>query len=136
MTTATAEEAIIGGKSAPAPADPRRAAEVIAPVAASAARTAQLPAYRRAEVLLKTSEAIAREREAFAALICEEVQKPLKTARQEVDRAIFTFRFASEEAKRFGGEWLPIDFDANTEGRIAIVRRVPRGPCLFIAPFN
>jgi acyl-CoA reductase-like NAD-dependent aldehyde dehydrogenase len=110
--------------------------QAVARVAGSAARTAQIPAYRRADALLKVSEGIAREKEAFAKLICEEVDKPLASARVEAERAIFTFRLASEEAKRWGGEWLPLDFDAANEGRLAVVRRVPRGPCLFITPFN
>lgn len=105
-------------------------------VAASFGRTAQIPAYRRAEALLSVSQALERDREAFASLICEEVKKPIREARREVERAAFTFRWASEESKRFGGEWLPLDLDANTEGRLAMVRRVPRGPCLFITPFN
>src|SRR5438105_3172909 len=114
----------------------KEAGALVETVVASFQRVSQTPAYRRAEMLLKISEAIAREREAFALLICEEIQKPLKEARREVDRAIFSFHWASEEAKRFGGEWLPLDLDANTEGRIAVVRRFPRGPCLFITPFN
>ena len=51
-------------------------------------------------------------------------------------RAVFTFRWAAEEARRFGGEILPIDFDQATEGRLALTRRFPRGPALFITPFN
>jgi acyl-CoA reductase-like NAD-dependent aldehyde dehydrogenase len=112
------------------------ATDLVAGIVKGHALAQALPSYRRAQILSAVADALQKEREATAKLICEEVAKPIKEARREVDRAIFTFRWASEEARRFGGEWLPIDFDANTEGRLAIVRRASRGPCLFIAPFN
>lgn len=111
-------------------------AKVVQSVAASYEKVSRSAAHLRSSVLQKVSEGIRADREGFARLICEEVLKPIKEARREVDRSIFTFQWASEEAKRFGGEWLPLDFDANTEGRVALVRRFSRGPCLFITPFN
>ena len=47
-----------------------------------------------------------------------------------------TFRWAAEEARRFSGELQRLDTDPAATGRIALVRRVPRGPVLGIAPFN
>src|SRR3990172_3896014 len=108
------------------------ASEVAGRVAKGFAATSRMPAHARAKVLLHISESLAAQKEEFARLITEEVQKPLKEARRELDRAIFTFRWASEEAKRFGGEWLPLDVDQAGEGRLALVRRFARGPCLFI----
>src|SRR3989338_8766304 len=95
-----------------------------------------LPSYFRAEVLFKIAQGLEKDSEAFARLITQEVKKPLKESRREVGRAAFTFRWACEEAKRFGGELLPLDLDANSEGRMALTRRFPRGPALFITPFN
>lgn len=112
------------------------ARELAAQVAAAFPRTSALPSHARAKILLEVSEGLQRESEAFAKLITEEVKKPLKESRREVARAVFTFRWASEEAKRFGGELLPLDLDANSEGRVALTRRFPRGPALFITPFN
>lgn len=105
-------------------------------VAAAFQKTAALPSYVKAEILLKISKAIEKESEMFARLICEEVKKPIKEARREVSRAIFTFAWASEEAKRFGGEILPLDLDAASAGRFALTKRFPRGPALLISPFN
>ncbi len=105
-------------------------------IAAAAGKAAALASHRRAKILADVGDAIERETEAFARLIAEEVKKPVKEARREAARAVFTFRWAAEEAKRFGGELLPLDLDANTEGRFALTRRVPRGPALFITPFN
>lgn len=74
--------------------------------------------------------------EEFARLIALEAGKPIKTAREEVDRAVFTFAVAAEETTRIGGEWLPLDLQPSTAGRAAIVRRFPVGPIFAITPFN
>lgn len=99
-------------------------------------KTSSLPSHARASVLQKISEGIEKEAEAFARLICEEVKKPIKEARREVNRAVFTFRWAAEETRRWGGDVIPLDLDANTEGRFALTRRFARGPALLITPFN
>ena len=51
-------------------------------------------------------------------------------------RAVATFRWAAEETRRFSGEMQRLDTDASATGRMAVVRRFPRGPVLGIAPFN
>ena len=48
-------------------------------------------------------------------------------------RAVSTFRWAAEEARRFSGELQRLDTDPAATGRIALVRRVPRGPVLGIS---
>ena len=133
-SVAASNEALTGGRRVPAETVTSEAAA--AALAAAAEAAAQAPTHLRAKVLSGVAERLKAEREAFARLISEEVLKPVKEARREVDRAVFTFQFAAEEVKRFGGEWLPVDFDPSTEGRLAVVRRVPRGPALLIAPFN
>jgi glyceraldehyde-3-phosphate dehydrogenase (NADP+) len=65
-----------------------------------------------------------------------EAGKPLKASRVEVDRAVFTFAVAAEEAVRIGGEYLPLDWQASTAGRWGIVKRFPLGPIAAITPFN
>jgi glyceraldehyde-3-phosphate dehydrogenase (NADP+) len=54
----------------------------------------------------------------------------------EVDRAVFTFQIAAEEATRLGGEYLPLDWQESTAGRWSIVKRFPIGPITGITPFN
>lgn len=111
--------------------------EALAARMAAASKTAgALPSHARAKILTAIAEGLEKDAEAYAKLICEEVAKPLKEARREVARAVFTFKWAAEETKRFTGEMLPLDLDANSEGRFALTRRVPRGPALFITPFN
>ena len=98
--------------------------------------TRKLPVWKRAEILEKISTGIAARREEFAQTIALEAGKPLKTARTEVDRAVFTFKVASEESKRIYGEIVPLDWQSGMDGRVAHIRRVPLGPIVGITPFN
>ncbi|MBX6723443.1 MAG: aldehyde dehydrogenase family protein, partial [Dactylosporangium sp.] len=59
-----------------------------------------------------------------------------KDARGETMRAVSTFRRAAEEARRFGGELLPLDVTPAAEGRVGITRRYPIGVIAGISPFN
>lgn len=98
--------------------------------------TKKMPSYERQRILRAISEGIRTHDQEFAQLIALEAGKPIKTARTEVDRAVFTFDVAAEEAMRISGEWLPLDWLPSTSGRMAIVRRFPLGPIFAITPFN
>ena len=98
--------------------------------------TRKLPAWKRTEVLEKISEAIKANREKFSRAIALEAGKPISTARGEVDRAVFTFKVAAEEARRIYGEIIPLDWLPGNDGRVGHVQRVPRGPIVGITPFN
>ena len=98
--------------------------------------TRKLPSWKRADMLEKVSAGIAARREDFARTIALEAGKPIRTARAEVDRAIFTFKVAAEESKRIYGEIVPLDWIPGTEGREAHLYRVPLGPVVGITPFN
>ena len=98
--------------------------------------TRKLPVWKRAQALEAISAGIAARREEFAQTITLEAGKPVRTARVEVDRAIFTFKVAAEESKRIYGEVVPLDWIPGTEGREAQVRYVPLGPVVGISPFN
>ena len=98
--------------------------------------TRKLPSYERQRVLRAIAEEIRARRDEFARVLALESGKPIRTARVEVDRAIFTFSVAAEEALRIYGEWLPLDWQPSTVGRSAIVRRFALGPVLAITPFN
>ncbi|GIJ51070.1 aldehyde dehydrogenase [Virgisporangium aliadipatigenens] len=104
--------------------------------AAVEAAKESLPAHARAAALDAVSRSLAERADAVARLITGENGKPLKWARAEVGRAVSTFRWAAEEARRFSGELQRLDTDPAATGRIALVRRVPRGPVLGISPFN
>ena len=90
----------------------------------------------RADALAHVSGQIAARAEEFAELITGENGKPLVWSRAEVGRAVSVFRLAAEEARRWSGEAMRLDGDKAATGRLAYVRRVPKGPVLAISPFN
>ncbi|MGA9716886.1 MAG: aldehyde dehydrogenase family protein, partial [Acidobacteriaceae bacterium] len=100
------------------------------------AETKSLPSWRRAAILEHIAARIEREALDLARGIALEAGKPLSAARAEVQRAVQTFRIAAEEAKRIGGELLPLDWTAGNENRAGLIRRFPIGPILGITPFN
>jgi len=108
--------------------------------AASAERafetTRKLPAFERQRVLQRIAQELTRRREELATLLAREAGKPIRTARLELDRAIFTFQVAAEESTRIYGEALPMDVAEIGVGRWGIVRRFPVGPIVAITPFN
>ena len=75
--------------------------------------TRRMPAYERQHILRAIAESVAARREEFARTIALEAGKPVRTARFEVDRAVFTWNIAAEEATRIYGEWLPLDAQAS-----------------------
>src|SRR5580658_6680327 len=98
--------------------------------------TRRLPAFERQRVLRQISESMTEHKEEFARTLAQEAGKPIKGARTEVERAMFTFNVAAEESTRIAGEFLPLDWQEYTAGRWGIVRRFPLGPIAGITPFN
>ncbi|HEY6596456.1 MAG TPA: aldehyde dehydrogenase family protein [Asanoa sp.] len=117
-------------------ATPHQVETAVAAAAAVADEAAALPAAARAAALDHVSRRLAERADEVARLITAENGKPLKWARAEASRAVSTFRWAAEEARRFTGELQRLDTDPSATGRLAVVRRFPRGPVLGIAPFN
>lgn len=95
-----------------------------------------LPTHVRSNALLQISNEIHERREELANLLASESGKPLKYAQGEIDRAVQTFRIASEEAKRLPGEVMQLDTTAAGENREGIVKYFPVGLVAGIAPFN
>jgi acyl-CoA reductase-like NAD-dependent aldehyde dehydrogenase len=96
----------------------------------------KLPAFERQRVLSSISQYITSRKEEFARTLAQEAGKPLKAARTEIERAIFTFTVAAEETTRIHGEYLSLDWQQFTSGRWGIVKRFPLGPVAGITPFN
>lgn len=103
---------------------------------ASARACRALPAYERTESLRRIAAGIQSERDVLARTLALEAGKPIAQARAEIDRAMFVFRDASEEATRIGGEVLPTDSVPQGKGRLALTRRFPLSPISAITPFN
>jgi acyl-CoA reductase-like NAD-dependent aldehyde dehydrogenase len=98
--------------------------------------TRRLPASERSRILRDISAGIRARREEIGRLMATESGKPIRDALAEVDRGVLTFRIASEEAERIGGELIPLDLNAASRGRTGITRRFPLGPVAGISPFN
>ena len=95
-----------------------------------------MSSYERSKVLEKIAAGIRDRKEELARSITLQSGKIIRDARAEVDRAVMTFDIASEEAKRLGGELIPLDLSAQTPGRWGITRRFPVGVIAAITPFN
>lgn len=115
------------------------ASDMDAAVAANldaAERCRKMPAYLRAACLRRIADGLETRRAAFAELLAREAGKPITQANLELDRAIFVFRDAAEEATRTGGDVMPLDVLPAGTGRIGLTRRVPLSPVAAITPFN
>lgn len=97
---------------------------------------ADMPAYKRADVLLKAALLLRERADDLAKTIAAEAGKALKFARAEVERAVSTFTIAAEEAKRLHGETLPLDAVPSGQGYFGFWTRRPVGVIAAITPFN
>ena len=100
------------------------------------AETKELSSLERSQVLEKISSEIDRRKEELARSIALSSGKTIKSSRIEAERAVNTFNVASEEAKRIGGEIIPLDLSAQTKERWGLVRHFPLGVIGAISPFN
>ncbi|MFQ5431788.1 MAG: aldehyde dehydrogenase family protein [Nitrospinota bacterium] len=98
--------------------------------------TAKLAPHERSTILHKISTELDNRKEEISRVLSAEAGKPIKAARVEIDRSIFTFQYASEEARRITGEIIPLDASPHGAGHTCFVKRVPIGPILGIGPFN
>jgi acyl-CoA reductase-like NAD-dependent aldehyde dehydrogenase len=97
---------------------------------------ADMPAHRRYEILSRAAALMRESRQDLARTIASEAGKAVKYAGAEVDRAISTFTFAAEEAKRIHGETIPLDAAPAGEGYFGFWVRRPVGVIAAISPFN
>jgi len=134
LEVTSSHDGALAGRTTSATGDDVEAA--VAAAHRARAECAATPAHVRAAALDHVSRRLAERSEEFAALITAEAGKPLKWSRLEVARAVSTFRWGAEEARRWSGTLQRLDTDPAASGRMALVRRAPRGPILGIAPFN
>jgi acyl-CoA reductase-like NAD-dependent aldehyde dehydrogenase len=97
---------------------------------------ARMASYERQAVLQHCVDRFKERFDELAYALCVEAGKPINDAEGEVTRLIDTFRIAAEEAVRMTGEVQPLDISKRARGYLGIWKRVPIGPCSFIAPFN
>lgn len=99
-------------------------------------QTRQLSSFERSRILTRLAADVEAHAPELATLMVMEGGKTITFARQEVARAAETLRISAEEAKRIGGEVIPLDWTPGNEERFAITRRMPIGVVLGIVPFN
>lgn len=100
------------------------------------AQLANLPSYKRYEILMFIAAEIKKQKEDFALLLSREAGKPLKYALAEIDRSIQTFTVAAEESKRLPKDYISLDWTPTGTRKEGIVKYFPIGLVAGITPFN
>jgi acyl-CoA reductase-like NAD-dependent aldehyde dehydrogenase len=96
----------------------------------------KLSGYERYRILHRACEIMAGRQEELARLISSEEGKVLAEGRFEALRSTETIEISAEEAKRLGGEVLPLDGCSYGGTRLGFTLRVPCGVVVAITPFN
>ncbi|WP_096185814.1 aldehyde dehydrogenase family protein [Evansella halocellulosilytica] len=105
-------------------------------VAVKTFETDQLTPYQRFEILNNASKLLKERKEEISELLVKEVGKTISEAEVEVDRAVQTLLVSSEEAKRIGGEVVPLSASPGSESKMGYYVRTPIGVVCAITPFN
>jgi acyl-CoA reductase-like NAD-dependent aldehyde dehydrogenase len=110
----------------------------LASAAAAEREIAELPPYRRAEILIAAAEIVRSRESELARQMTLETGNAVWETRFEAQRTAEILQIAGEEARRSAstGELVPIDAVPRGEGRIGLTRRFPVGTVLAITPFN
>src|SRR5690349_5536232 len=108
----------------------------IAGAAKGAAVMRSMPGYERFQILRKAADLLLARQQELGRLISLEEGKPLAEGVFEVTRAAETMELSAEEAKRLGGEVLPLDGAPGGAGKLGFTLRVPCGVVAAITPFN
>jgi acyl-CoA reductase-like NAD-dependent aldehyde dehydrogenase len=96
----------------------------------------RMSAGERSAILKSMADGIRDRFEEFVNVIALESAKAISAAKTEVLRAINTLELASEEARRIGGDVIPMDMLPAARYKFGISRRFPVGVILGITPFN
>jgi acyl-CoA reductase-like NAD-dependent aldehyde dehydrogenase len=102
----------------------------------AAPAVARLAPAARADVLDRAARLATQRRDHLATLLALELGKPVKDGRGEIDRVADTLAVCAAEARRIGGELLPVAGWGRGAGNTALTYRAPAGVALAITPFN
>jgi glyceraldehyde-3-phosphate dehydrogenase (NADP+) len=97
---------------------------------------ANLTGYERYEILHKAAHLMEERNEDLARTITLEEGKIIAEGRIEASRAVEIIALSAEEAKRLGGEVVPLDGAPGAAGKFGFTVRVPCGVIVGISPFN
>src|SRR5437762_10338466 len=108
----------------------------IAGAVQGAALMRKLSGYERFQILRRAADAMFARQKELGRLISLEEGKTLAEGVFEASRAAETIELSAEEAKRLGGEVLPLDGAPGAAGKFGFTIRVPCGVVVAITPFN
>jgi acyl-CoA reductase-like NAD-dependent aldehyde dehydrogenase len=108
----------------------------VAAASAAFASNRKQPRHQRITWLNAAAGALRNAGDEIAALICEDVGKPIRMARFEVKRGAEFLELTAAALTQLGGETLPLDITAPGTGHIGFARHVPYGVVAGITPFN
>ena len=108
----------------------------VAAAAAAFAANRKQPTHQRITWLRNAASALLGASKEIAALICEDVGKPIRIATGEVKRGAEFLEATAAALTQFGGETLPLDITATGVGHMGYVRHMPYGVVAGITPFN
>jgi glyceraldehyde-3-phosphate dehydrogenase [NAD(P)+] len=95
-----------------------------------------LPGHRRLDVFDAASRLLRDHQGTFMEVLMLEAGKPHHDQKGETDAAADRFKATHGEAAHIYGEYLPGDWSADTDGKIAMVIREPLGVIACVNPFN
>ena len=111
---------------------PEDAADALAAAHRACPSWRQVPAPRRAEILLRAAQIIAERKEPFARDMTREMGKVLEETRGDVQEAIDMTYFMAGEGRRLYGQTVPSEL----RDKFAMSVRQPIGVCSVITPWN
>jgi acyl-CoA reductase-like NAD-dependent aldehyde dehydrogenase len=94
------------------------------------------PTHQRVTWLQVAASALITNAEEIAALISEDVGKPIRNCRFEVRRGAEFLQGCASALPHLNGDLLPLDSTAAGEGHFGFTRRIPYGVVAGITPFN
>src|SRR5690606_19549121 len=97
---------------------------------------ARTPTVERAAWLNQAAALLEQRIDTIAALLVNDVGKPVRVARVEVVRGVQFLRACAAQLQTLTGETLPLDAVTAGVGRHGWVRRVPYGVVVAVTPFN
>src|SRR3954447_21597927 len=108
----------------------------IAGAVQGAAVMRKLSGYERFQILRKAADLMFARQKELGRIISLEEGKTIGEGTFEASRAAETMELSAEEAKRLGGELLPLDGAPGAAGKLGFTLRVPCGVVVAITPFN
>src|SRR5262245_21989605 len=94
------------------------------------------PTHQRVAWLKAGAAALIRHADALAAIICDDVGKPIRVSRFEGRRGADFMEATGAALAQMTGEVLPVDITAAGERHFGFTRRHPYGVVAGIIPFN